>query len=156
MPQTLEPLLRGHKFFAGLDPEYLTLLTGCASNAVFPADAFLFREGDPAETFFLIRDGRVSLEIAAPSSGALVVQTLGAGDVVGFSWLFEPHRWEFDGRAVERVRAVRMDGACLRGKCEADPHLGYELMRRFAGLAVNRLQATRLQLMDVYGRAHGR
>ena len=156
MPQTLEPLLRGHKFFAGLDSEYLTLLSGCASNVVFAADSFLFREGEPAETFYLIRDGKVALEIAAPGRGALVVQTLGPGNVAGFSWLFDPHRWEFDGRAVERVLAVQMDGACLRGKCDADPRLGYELMQRFAGLMTSRLQATRLQLLDVYGRAHDR
>ena len=155
MPQTLEPLLRDHKFFAGLDPDYLSLLAGCASNEVYPADAFLFREGEPAQTFYLIREGKVALEIAAPASGALLVQTLGAGDVAGFSWLIAPHNWEFDGRAVERVRAVRMDGACLRAKCDDDPRLGYELMRRFARLTVNRLQATRLQLLDVYGRAHG-
>ena len=156
MPQTLEPLLRGHKFFAGLDSEYLTLLSGCASNVVFAADSFLFREGEPAETFYLIREGKVALEIAAPGRGALVVQTLGPGDVAGFSWLFDPHRWEFDGRAVERVLAVQMDGACLRGKCDADPRLGYELMQRFAGLMTTRLQATRLQLLDVYGHAHER
>ena len=154
MPQTLEPLLRDHKFFAGLDPGYLSLIAGCAANEVFPADAFRFREGEPAQTFYLIREGKVALEIAAPGRGALVVQTLGEGDVAGFSWLIAPHRWEFDGRAVEPVRAVRMDGTCLRAKFDDDPRLGYELMRRFARLTVNRLQATRLQLLDVYGRAH--
>ena len=156
MPQTLEPLLRGHKFFAGLDPDHLAVITGCASNVVFPAGVFLFREGTPADAFFLIREGRLALEIAAPNRGPLVVQTLDAGDVAGFSWLIEPHRWEFDGRAVERVHAIQMDGACLRGKCDSDPRLGYELMRRFAGLATNRLQATRLQLLDVYGHARDR
>ena len=154
MPQTLEPLLRDHKFFAGLDPDYLSLIVGCAANEVFPADSFLFREGEPAQTFYLIREGKVALEIAAPGRGALIVQTLGEGDVAGFSWLITPHRWEFDGRAVERVRAVRMDGTCLLAKLDDDPRLGYELMRRFAHLTVNRLQATRLQLLDVYGRAH--
>jgi len=155
LPQTLEPLLRGHRFFAGLEPAHLSLLAGCAANEVFPADSFLFREGEPAQTFYLIREGKVALEIAAPGRGALVVQTLGEGEVAGFSWLIEPHRWEFDGRAVDRVRAVRMDGSCLRGKCEDDPRLGYELMRRFAGLTTERLQATRLQLLDVYGHARG-
>ena len=155
MPQALEPLLRGHAFFAGLDPAYLSLLAGCAANEACPADSFVFREGEPAQAFYLIREGRLALEIAAPGRGALVVQTLGEGDVAGFSWLIEPHRWEFDGRAVERVRAVRMDGACLRGKCDEDPRLGYDLMRRFAALTTSRLQATRLQLLDVYGHAHG-
>ena len=151
MPQTLEPLLRGHKFFADLEDDHLALLAGCASNVVFPAGSFLFREGTPAKACFLIREGSVALEIAAPGRGALIVQTLGEGDMAGFSWLIEPHRWSFDGRAVERVRALQMDGACLRGKCDADPVLGYELMRRFAGLASKRLDATRLQLLDVYG-----
>jgi CRP-like cAMP-binding protein len=153
LPQTLEPLLRGHKFFAGLDPEYLTLLGGCASNVVFRQGSFPFREGTPSDAFFLIREGRLALEIAGAGRGAIVVQTLGAGDVVGFSWLIEPHRWAFDGRAVEQVRAIQLDGACLRGKCAADPRLGYELMGRFAALASARLQATRLQLLDVYGHA---
>lgn len=156
MPQTIEPLLRGHKFFAGLQDDHLALLTGCAANVVFPAGTFLFREGEPADAFFLIRDGSLALEIAAPAGGALVVQTLGPGDVAGFSWLIEPHRWEFDGRVTERLRAIQLDGTCMRGKCDADPRLGYELMRRFAALATTRLQATRLQLLDVYGHGHHR
>jgi CRP/FNR family transcriptional regulator, cyclic AMP receptor protein len=155
LPQILEPLLRDHKFFAGLPAEYLALLVGCASEAVFPEGALLFREGKPADTFFLLREGRVALEIAAPGHGALLVQTLGEGDVAGFSWLVEPHQWEFDGRAVAEVRAVRMNGTFLRAKCAEDPRLGYELMRRFAHLATVRLQATRLQLLDVYGHARG-
>jgi hypothetical protein len=81
------------------------------------------------------------------------VQTLGAGDVAGFSWLIKPHHWSFDGQAIDRVRAIRLDGACLRAKCAADPRLGYDLMGRFAALASARLQATRLQLLDVYGHA---
>lgn len=158
MLHTLEPLLRTQKFFAGLDPAHLSLIAGCASTVAFPANDFLFRAGDPATTFFLIRQGRVALEIAAAGrdDGALVIATLGEGEVAGFSWLIEPHRWEFDGRAIERVLAVSMDGTCLRGKCADDPRLGYELMRRFAGLSANRLQATRLQLLDVYGHARHR
>jgi len=154
-PQPLDRLLREHKFFAGLDPEHLTLLVGCARNTVFPAGAFMFREAGPADEFFLIRDGVLALEVTGPGQGPITVQTLVAGDVVGFSWLIERnHRWQFDGRVVERIRALELDGVCLRAKCEADPRLGYELMRRFAGLASDRLQATRLQLLDVYGHAY--
>lgn len=156
MTQGLEPLLRGHEFFAGLAPEYLALLAGCAANVSFPAGALLFREGDPAEAFYLVRLGTVALEVHAPGNGTLTVQTLAGGDVAGFSWLLRPHRWEFDGRAVDRVLAFQMDGACLRDKCDRDPALGYELMRRFSALAVARLQATRLQLLDVYGHATSR
>jgi CRP-like cAMP-binding protein len=149
----IERMVRQHDFFAGMDAEDRMLVAGCARNAVFSDGSFLFREGDPAQTFYLIREGAVALEVTAPL-GILTVQTVGPGEVAGFSWLFGPHRWQFDGRAVGRVHAVEMDGACLRAKCDADPRLGYDLMRRFAGLATRRLQATRLQLMDVYGRAH--
>ncbi|HLI40605.1 MAG TPA: cyclic nucleotide-binding domain-containing protein [Streptosporangiaceae bacterium] len=152
MPQTLEPLLRRHEFFAGMDREYLALIAGCARNVVFGDGAFLFREGDPAQAFYLVRDGAVALEVTAPGR-VVTVQTLGAGEMVGFSWLMGPHRWHFDGRAVGRLRAVEMDGACLRAKCEADPRLGFDLMQRFALLASRRLQAARLQILDVYGHA---
>jgi CRP/FNR family transcriptional regulator, cyclic AMP receptor protein len=146
--------LRGHPFFAGMDPRYLDLLVQHAWDVGFADGTFLFREGQPAEKFFLIRDGKVSLETASPGSGAIVVQTVGAGEVAGFSWLLEPHRWEFDGRAIGTVSAVGIDGARLREECDRDPALGYELMRRFARLATRRMQAARIRLLDVYGRAH--
>ena len=150
--QTLESVLCRHEFFAGLDEEYLALVVGCATNVVFRDGTFLFREGAPAETFFLIREGAVALEIAAPNR-VITVQTLGTGEMVGFSWLISPHQWGSDGRAVGRVRAIEMDGACLRGKCESDPRLGFDLMQRFARLASQRLQTAHLQLLDVYGSA---
>jgi len=152
--ETLEPVLRGHPFLAGLEPGYLDLLAGCASNARFPGGAFLFREGAPADRCYLIREGKLALEIMAPGGGTIIVQTLGPGDVTGFSWLLEPHRWQFDGRAVEPVRAIALDGPCLRAKCADDPRVGFDLMQRFARLATQRLQATRLRLLDVYGNAH--
>jgi CRP-like cAMP-binding protein len=151
--QSLEPLLREHPFFRGLLPEDVAIINGCASNARFTDGAYLFREGEPAEQLFLIRDGAVALEVSAPGLGSVVVQTVHAGDVVGFSWLFPPHRWQFDARAVGAVRAFAFDGVCLRGKCERDPRLGFELMQRFAEIVTTRLQATRLQLLDVYGHA---
>ena len=151
---TLEPLLREHPFLSELEPEYVALLAGCAANVRFREGAFMFREGEPADQCFLIREGKMALEIAAPGRGSIIVQTLGAGDVTGFSWLLEPHQWEFDGRAVEPVRALALDGTCLRGKCADDPRLGFELTQLFARLAIRRLQATRLRLLDVYGNVH--
>ncbi len=150
---TLEPLLRDHPFLKGLEPEYLALLSGCAMNVRFREGAFLFREGEPADQCFLIREGTIALEIAAADRGSIIVETLAAGDVAGFSWLLEPHQWQFDGRAIEPVRALALDGVCLRGKCAEDPRLGFELIQLFARLAVRRLQATRLRLLDVYGNA---
>jgi CRP-like cAMP-binding protein len=151
---TLEPLLREHPFLKDLEPDYVALLAGCAANVRFGEGSFLFREGEAASQCFLIREGKMALEIAAAGRGSIIVQTLGAGDVTGFSWLLEPHEWQFDGRAIEPVRAIALDGTCLRGKCTDDPRLGFELTQRFARLAIRRLQATRLRLLDVYGNAH--
>jgi CRP/FNR family cyclic AMP-dependent transcriptional regulator len=151
--QTLEQLIAVAPLFDGLAAEHLQLIAGCGANDRFEAGAELFHEGDPADRFFLIRQGSVALELEAPGRGTLVIETLQPGEVVGWSWLFEPYRWLFDARAREPTRVVAFDGACLRGKCEADHELGYQLMRRFAGSITERLQATRLQLLDVYGHA---
>jgi CRP-like cAMP-binding protein len=137
--------------FAGLDPAQLELIAGCGHNEHVPAGALLLREGEPADTFYLLRSGMVVLELHAPGRDPLRIQTLSAGDVVGWSWLFAPHRWQMDARALEPCRVVAFDGACLRGKCESDHELGYQLMRRFAASVVERLQATRFQLLDLYG-----
>ncbi len=152
--ETLERLLRNHMFFQDLDPGYLALLVGCAANVRFSEGSLLMREGDQADRFFLIREGKVAVQVVPPSGSPIVVQTLGDGEVVGFSWLFGPHEYEFDVQALTPVRAFGLDGVCLRGKCEEDPRLGYELMQRFAQIAVQRLQAARLRLLDMYGDAH--
>jgi CRP/FNR family transcriptional regulator, cyclic AMP receptor protein len=152
--ETLERLLRGHKFFQDLKPDHVALLVGCATNVRFTERSFLLREGEPADRFFLIREGMVAVEIAAPGRDPIVVQTLIDGEVVGFSWLFGPHANEFDVRALTPVRAFQLDGVCMRDKCDQDPRFGYELMQRFAQIAVQRLQATRLRLLDMYGDAH--
>jgi len=149
--RTIDQLVAELPAFAGLGPAQLDLIAGCGGNRVFAAGEYLAREGDPADTFFVLRAGRVALEIDAPGRGALMIATLGEGAVVGWSWLFPPYRWSFDARALEQTRVVAFDGACLRGKCEDDKALGYTLMQRFAAVMLERLQATRLQLLDVYG-----
>ncbi|HEY1389863.1 MAG TPA: cyclic nucleotide-binding domain-containing protein [Ktedonobacterales bacterium] len=148
--QTIEQELAHHPFFDGLDPRFVGLIAGCGSNVQFEQDADIFREGEPADRFYVIRHGRVALETAAPHSGRLVIETIEAGEVLGWSWLFPPYRWHFSGRALEPVRAVALDGACLREKCERDHDLGYAMMQRFAAIIVERLHATRLQLLDLY------
>jgi len=149
--ETLEPLLAAHPFFKDLRREHLQVLAGCAANVRFEAGQYIFREGEEAKTFYLLRHGRVALEMAVPGRGVLTIQTISEGDVLGWAWLFPPYRWHFDARAVELVRAIAMDGQCLRDKCEQDHSLGYELVKRFAQIIQERLQATRLQLLDVYG-----
>ena len=149
--RTLDTLIVESPVFRGLDQEELELIAGCGQNVVFAAGERLFREGDQADTFFLVRHGLVALDQDVPNRADVTVETVGPGEIVGWSWLLEPYRWHFTGRAVELVRAVQFDGICLRKKCEEDPVLGYDLLNRFAQLLVNRLQATRLPLMDVYG-----
>ena len=149
--QTIEKLVGNTALFGGLAPEELELIAGCGANVRYAADELLFRDGDEANNFFVIRQGRIALETFVPTRGSVTIETLEAGDVVGWSWLFPPYRWHFDARALSLVRATVFDGACLRGKCERDPRLGYDLMSRFAQVAIERLQATRLRLLDVYG-----
>jgi CRP/FNR family cyclic AMP-dependent transcriptional regulator len=151
--QTLEELISHAPMFAGLAPAHLELITGCAQNQHVAADTLLLREGEPADRFYLIRRGAVALEVHAPARGPLLIETLHPGDVVGWSWLFAPYRWQLDGRVTEPSDLVSFDGACLRNKCQADHELGYQLMTRFAANLVDRLQATRFQLLDVYGQA---
>lgn len=156
MIQSLESLLAGHRFFEGLDSRYISLIAGCGTNVHFEAGQYVFHEGEPADRFYIIRHGKVALETFVPERGPYVIETIGEGDVLGWSWLFPPYRWYFDARALELLRAVALDGDCLRGKCEVDYRFGYELTSRFAEIIVQRLRATRLQLLDVYDRVAAR
>jgi CRP/FNR family cyclic AMP-dependent transcriptional regulator len=153
---TVAELLRDAPFFRGLRSDWVALVAGCGSNVQFAAGELIFREGDAADSFYLLRHGSVALEAHVPASGDLVIETIDAGDVLGWSWLFPPYRWHFDAHATTVVRATAFDGTCLRGKCDADPALGYELTSRFAQTLIERLQWTRLRLLDVYGNVGAR
>jgi len=148
--ETLELILAEHSFLKGLESQYIKLLVGCASNVRFNAGQYIFREGEEADQFYMIRQGKVALEIHAAERGPIIVQTIGEGDVLGWSWLIPPYRWRFDARAMELTRAIALDGKCLREKSEEDHSLGYELLKRFSSIIIERLEATRLQLLDVY------
>ena len=153
--KSIHDLLAEHPFFVGLDPVDVEVLAGCGSNVRFSAGSRILAEGEPADRFFVLRSGRAALEVSVPGRMPLVIETLGPGELLGVSWLFAPYRWTFDASALDDVSAVGLDAACLRGKCDADPRLGYALMSRFAVLLRDRLQATRLQLLDVYGHGEG-
>jgi len=148
--ESLEQLVLAHPIFRGMETELAVLIAGCARNSYFAAGAYLVREGAPADSFFLIREGRVAMEIAAPGRTPQIFSTPGAGEIVGISWLSPPYVWTFDARALTPLRAIAVDAACLRGKCERDPRLGYELLKRLSAILVARLHATRLQMFDVY------
>ena len=149
--ETIAEYLPKHPFFAGLDESLTSLVAGCAVNVHFHPGQHLFHEGEPADTFFVIRRGRVGLEVHAPAGHPVVVDSAHAGDVVGWSWLVPPHRWLFDARATEETSAIALDGACLRDKCEQDPAVGYELLQRVVGVMSARLQSARIRLLDLYG-----
>jgi len=149
--QTMEEVLSSHPFFAGLNAGAMRLIAGCASNVHFAEGEFLFEEGHEANQFWVIRRGRVAMQMESPGQGAIVTDTMDEGEVVGWSWLVPPYRFFADGRAVTPVSATALDGACLRGKCEADPELGYQLLKRVTSVMYQRLQSTRIRLLDLYG-----
>ncbi len=148
-PGTLREHLAQHALFRDLSPEHFDTLAECASEVRFDVGEMIFSEGQAATRFFLIVEGEVSLEVFHLEGGPLVIQTLGPGDVLGWSWLVPPYRWRFDARSLAHTRAIALDGARLRTECQQSPALGYELLKRFVLLLEQRLQATRQQLMEV-------
>ena len=148
--ETLEPYLAEHPFFKGIADRHLKVIVGCGSNARFDAGQYLDRQGEPADKFWMIRHGKVAVEMFNPVGGPLTILTLGEGEVVGWSWLFPPYIHHFDTRAMELTRVISLDGACLRRKCEEDHELGYEMFKRFAQIMLHRMSITQEQLLDVY------
>jgi CRP-like cAMP-binding protein len=152
---TLDRLLAQHPFFAGLDPEDARFVAGCGVNRLVGADEFLFRAGDRADQFYVVRSGRVAVELYAPGRGPLILDTVGEGAVLDAAWLIPPFRWQFDARAVTPVRFVALDATCLRARCDEHPALGYRLMQRTAVIMQARLEAARVRLLDLYGARRG-
>jgi len=149
MPQPLPPLEQ-HPFLRGLSPEQVGSIA-CASREVsFPAGALLLREGQQADTLYLLRSGRVVLELNVPGRGPTLVETLKAGDILGLSWLFPPYRWHLDARAVEQVEAFALEASCMRGPSPEHPVLEPALAMRLLRQLYDRLERVRLQRLDVY------
>jgi len=130
---------------------HLEFITGCAKNVQFAEGQIIFREGDSANEFYFLREGLVSVELLIPNRGATTIQTVAAGEILGWSWVSPPYQWHFGARALQRTRALIFDARCLRNKCEEDHDLGYEVLSRFVSVISARLEATRLQLLDLYG-----
>ncbi len=152
MIHTLEPIVEQHPFFLGMEERHIALIAGCAKNVRFESDQVIFHEGERADHFYLIRQGLVAVQCVIPNKGLTTVHTVGPDEVLGWSWLFAPHRFHFDGRAQQPTLALEFDGKCLRGKCDEDHDLGYEIYKRFTQIVTERLEATRMQLLDVYGK----
>jgi CRP-like cAMP-binding protein len=139
-----------HTFLGSLGDRHRTLLASGARPIAAAPGELLAREGETATAFYLIQTGSVALDLHTPGRGVVSILTLGPGEVVGWSWLVPPHRWQFDCRAVDPVQGLAFDAQWLREKCEQDHELGYHLLKQLVMVISNRLAAARLQLLDIY------
>ena len=151
----LATALAAHPFLRGLEPDQIKLLAANAMSIVIPAGELIFREGDVANRFYLIQEGEVMLESSDDLGGhAVRIETIGAGDVLGWSWMFPPYYWHFGARATQPTKAIFIYGTRLLEACEAGSKLGYALVKRVAELVIRRLQATRCRLALQTGGGH--
>jgi CRP/FNR family cyclic AMP-dependent transcriptional regulator len=148
--ESLRPILAAHPFFKDLKDEYLDFIVGCALNVRFKEGEIILKEGEQADKFYLIREGKAAIDINAGNNRLITIQTIHEGDILGWSWLIPPHRNRFNARAVQDIRAIALDGKCLRNKCEENHDLGYELLKRLAVVFTERLEVTRKQLINIY------
>lgn len=146
--------LSKHEFFAGLSEGQLGKLAKLATEVEVPAGQMVFDEGGIADAAYAIVEGSIALELDVAHRGHHILQTLHGGEMLGWSWLFPPHRWSFSALAIDPSRLIRLDAAELRRLQQEDNELGYEIMKRFAQVMTDRLAATRLQLVDFYGNTH--
>ena len=153
MNESARSLLTEHAFLAGFPPEAIALLAEQAEPVTFRPGVLLFREGSPADVTYFITKGCVAIEVHAPTRGPIVIETLRAGQVVGLSWAAPPFRYQFDARAVDEVEVVSINTATLRVSLAENPVLGFLLLDRLAAVILERLQATRIRLLDIYGRS---
>jgi CRP/FNR family transcriptional regulator, cyclic AMP receptor protein len=145
--KTIATVISNHPFLSGLDPKHLRVLAGNSLRMRYEPGDLIFREGDPANRFYLIEEGQVALESTRRDESPVRLQTIGPGDVLGWSWLFPPYYWHFDAVVTEPVTAIFFYGTRLREQCEQDHDLGYELMKRMTQVIIQRLQATRKRLL---------
>ncbi len=145
---------RDHPVFAGLSVKDLDFLSGLVTTEMFAARELVFHAGDAAEKFYLITEGAVAVEIFVPERGPVTIQTVNEGDVLGWSWLVDPYLWNFDAQATMPTATTAFDAAALRERFDEDKKLGYTMIKRFFPIVMQRMQATRLQVLDVYDVHH--
>ncbi len=150
MTAEMHKRIAAHPFFASLDPRHRELLAEDAEAVRFAAGERVFTERAAADRFWLIETGLIALDMWVPGRGEQVVETLSAGTVLGWSWLYPPYRWHFGAEAHERSEAIAFDAAAVRRRCETDTAFGYAVLRCFTPIIIERLQATRLRLLDLY------
>jgi len=141
--ESLKQNLAQHPFLAGLNQRHVGQLAAFASPKSFAAQQMIFHEGDPANECYLICKGQLGIETAPFGCDGIRIETLGPGEVLGWSWLLPPYELHYSARALEPTQVIALDGKALRARCEEDHDLGYEIMKRFALVIVRRLAATR-------------
>ena len=144
----IEKYLSSHEFFSGLDDSYIKFLAASASEKKIKSGDTLFKQGERADGFYLLRSGQVSIQVPALMGPTLDIQTLGDDQILGWSWLIAPYRWSFLARAITDSEVLEFDGSAILAHCEQDPKFGYELFKRFAALMSERLDAARQKMMD--------
>ena len=147
----IEDVLSNHKFLSGMDPRLIEILGSCASMRQYYPEQYIFRQGEKAEHFYLIRSGQIDVEAFSASGGPVLIQSLKDGDVLGWSWLVPPYKWRFDARVVKPTEVVTLDARDLHGILATNHELGYELLKRFLIVIAERLEAERFQMVSVYG-----
>ncbi len=139
--------LAAHPFLHGISADHLGALAEAARDVSFPARHRLFEDGGNATRFWLIQSGHVSLDLHVPGEGPVAIETIGMGELLGWSWLFPPYKWAFGAVAATAVEAFEFDAPLVRQLCATDPELGYELNQRITTVLAKRLQATRIRLI---------
>lgn len=142
--------LEQHPLLQKLSPEHLDRVLECGTDVQFKPGTHLFRAGQEATEIFLIQDGKIAIDLDVPGRVTLTIQTIGAGGVIGWSWLFPPYTWHFDARVLQSTRSISLNAQHLRDLCDQNRDLGYELLREFSSILFDRLMATRFQLINVY------
>jgi len=146
MIEVTTSVLAAQTFLRGMPPGHLDALADAATDVTFPARHRIFAEGGYAASFWLIRAGRVALDLQVPGEGPVVIETIGIGGLIGWSWLFPPYQWKFGAVCASPVEAFQFDAAIVRSRCAADPALGYDLITRLARVLAGRLQTTRTRM----------
>ena len=142
--------LAAHPFLLGMPDGQVAALAEVAAAVDVPAGHRFFEEGGHARRFWLIRNGRVALDLSVPGRTPLIVETLSAGDLMGVSWLSPPHEWQYGAEALEPVSAFQLDGTAVLARCDADPALGFQFFVRLMTVATRRLHSSRIRMLDLY------
>ena len=140
--------LAAHPMLRGMSTDHLAMLAGSASDVAFPAGHRLFEEGGNASHFWLLQSGSVALDLHVPGQGRVRIDTVGLGELLGWSWRFPPYRWAFGAVAASPVEAFEFDAQAVRASCASEPELGHVVTERLARVLAKRLQSTRVRLIS--------